>query len=118
MSTILFWLKITVSSWKRHGRSTPIATTEGMPGSTSVAVGGLVGSGLPKSGAGTSGPTGFHPAKFLTTRREKTAGSMSPEMMTTARLGRYHRSWNALSAAPVAPVSVFSVPIGERSASG
>ena len=42
---------------------------------------------------------------------------MSPEMITTARLGRYQRSWKALRLAPFASVSAFSVPIGERSAS-
>ena len=37
VSTIRFWLKILVSLLYCHGRSTPIMTSGGRPGSTSVA---------------------------------------------------------------------------------
>ncbi len=109
---------IAVSSLYTQGRTTPSVTTAGSDGSAIACAAGAAGSGLPKSGAAVNAPTGFQSAKFLTISRPNSAGSMSPEMMTTVFSGRYQRSWNALMLAPVAASSVLMLPIGDRSASG
>ena len=70
----------------------PVATIGGRPGSASVAVAGLVGSGRPKSGSRGSGPVPFQPPKCLAASFSSKAGSASPTSTRVARSGRYQRS--------------------------